>query len=236
MLFFDLVLLFSYRISHSYARSSFSRLQREVTLHFHFCQFFIISALVLEPLFRHLYTGKPKLWTHMKITFFFDIFAFFRWILLFFFHFGAPYLASVERRVEIYDSHSNSTFLRFWRWILRFLIDFSPFFNEIYACFITFLTPLMNHLYTGALFFARSNKVRPFVSTRTIIPRFLMLFWPHGSTGVCFCNSSFWVCFLFDIFTKTIRNAYFLYEHGWYFFSYNSNIFCYNSPKFSTHR
>ena len=87
MLFFDLVLLFSYRISHSYARSSFSRLQREVTLHFHFCQFFIISALVLEPLFRHLYTGKPKLWTHMKITFFFDIFAFFRWILLFFFSF-----------------------------------------------------------------------------------------------------------------------------------------------------
>ena len=77
-LFSDLALLFSYRISHSYARSSFSRLQREVSLNFHFCPFFIISALVLESLFRHLYTGKPKLWTHMKITFFFDIFAFFR--------------------------------------------------------------------------------------------------------------------------------------------------------------
>ena len=140
MLFFDLVLLFSYRISHSYARSSFSKLQREVSLKFHFCKFFIISALVLEPLFRHLYTGKPKLWTHMKITFFFDIFPFFRWILWFFLHFGAPYLASVERRVEIYDSHSNSIFFRFWRWILRFLIDFSSCFDEIYDFYVLFFS------------------------------------------------------------------------------------------------
>ena len=59
--FIRLFILFSVQISHWYVGSSFPRLQREVSLHFHFCQFFIISALVLEPLFRHLYTGKLKL-------------------------------------------------------------------------------------------------------------------------------------------------------------------------------
>ena len=202
MLFFDLVLLFSYRISHSYARSSFSRLQREVSLYFHFCQFvyqFCVSfgAIVSSSIHR-----QAEIVDAHENHVFFRYFAFFRWILWFFLHFGAPYLASVERRVEIYDSHSNSTFLRFWHWILRFLIDFSPFFNEIYACFITFLTALMNHVYTGALFFARSKKVRPFVSKCTRIPRFLMLFLPHGSTGVCFCTSFFFERLFVSTFSK----------------------------------
>ena len=82
----------------------------------------IFYMLIFDAFFRFLiaffrsnfviYTPVSRNCGRTWKSLFFSIFLrFFDEFYYLFFHFGSPYLASVERRVEIYDSHSNSIFL-----------------------------------------------------------------------------------------------------------------------------